>query len=108
MSSPTPPDAVLVHPAAVTALAGELTGLGGELLDDAEDCRALAGRLPAALEGEPGWTAGAAAAAWAGLLEVLAERTAALARTLAAVVQAYLDEDARLAGGIDGRRRLPR
>lgn len=108
MSSPSPPDAVLVQPAAVTALAGELTGLAAELLDDADGCRVAAGSLAAALEGTQGWRAGAAATAWAALEEVLAEQATVLARTVAAAAQAYLDQDARMAGGIGGHRQLPR
>jgi hypothetical protein len=108
MSSPSPPDGVLVRPAAVTALADELAGLAGELLDDADDCRAAAGRLSSALEGGPGWPAGAAATAWAGLSEVLAEQATVLARTLVDAVRSYADADARLAGGIAGSRQLPR
>jgi hypothetical protein len=104
MSSPTPADTVLVRPEAVTALAVELSALAAELSDDAEHCRAAAGSLSTALDGDDGWTAGAAATAWAGLEEVLAERTAALARTLTAAVQAYLEADARIAIGIDSGR----
>ncbi|TQN37744.1 hypothetical protein FHU33_4410 [Blastococcus colisei] len=108
MTSPSPPDVVVVQPAAVTALAVELTGLAAELLDDADGCREAAGSLSAALEGNQGWTAGAAATAWARLEEVLAEQTTALSRTLAAAVEAYLDEDARIAGRIGDGRRPPR
>jgi hypothetical protein len=92
----------------VTALASELTALAAELHDDADRCRAAAGSLSAALDGGPGWTAGAAATAWAGLEDVLADQAAALARTLAAAVQAYLDEDTRIAAGIGDHRQLPR
>jgi hypothetical protein len=108
MTSPSPSDPVLVRPAAVSALAGELTGLAAELRDDADVCRAAAGSMATALEGEQGWSAGAAAGAWAGLAEVLAERAGALARTLVAAVAAYLDHDARTAGGVGDPRQLPR
>ena len=108
MSSPSPPDAVLVEPAAVTAYATELSGLAAELSDDADGCRVAAGSLSAALDGVQGWRAGAAVTAWAALEDVLAERATALARTLEAVVQAYLAEDARLAGGIGAHRQPPR
>ncbi|MFD2091665.1 hypothetical protein [Blastococcus deserti] len=97
---PTPPGPVVVRPEAVTGLAGELTLLAAELSDDAHRCRAAAGSLTVALDGEEGWSAGAAAIAWARLEEVLAERTAALAETLAAAAGAYVAEDARLAAGI--------
>jgi hypothetical protein len=109
MSSPTPADTVLVRPDVVTALAGELVALAAELSDDADRCRATAGALATALDGDEGWTAGAAATAWAGLEELLAEQTAALAATLTAAVQAYLAEDARIAGEIgSGRPGMPR
>jgi hypothetical protein len=109
MSSPTTAETVLVRLEAVTALAGELAALAAELSDDADRCRSAAGALSTALDGDEGWTAGAAATAWAGLEELLAEQTAALAATLTAAVQAYLDEDARIAGGIgSGRPEMPR
>lgn len=108
MSSPSPADAVLVQPAGVVAFAAELTGLAAELSDDADGCRVAAGSLSAALDGVQGWRAGAAATAWAALEDVLAGQAAALGRTLEAVVQAYLAEDARLAGGIGAHRQPPR
>jgi hypothetical protein len=108
MTSPSPADLVLVHPEALASLAGELTGLATELLDDADRCRAAAGSLSTALDGEEGWSAGAAGTAWAGLGEVLAERTSALAQTVDGAVQAYVDEDARLAGWMGRRPETPR
>lgn len=108
MSSPSPPAVVSVRPEAVDGLASELTALATELRTDADLCRVAGGQVSTALEGTPGWTAGAAATAWAGLQDVLADRAAALAQTLAAAGQAYLDHDARTAGGIGGPRRLPR
>ncbi|MGY1802781.1 hypothetical protein ACI78T_05805 [Blastococcus sp. SYSU D00922] len=108
MTSPSPTGSVLVHPQALAALAEELTGLAGELAYDVDRCRAAAGSLAAALEGEEGWAAGAAGTAWAGLEESLAERTSALARTVSGAVQAYLEEDARIAGWMGRRREMPR
>ena len=108
MSSPSPADALLLRPDAVTAFADELTALAAELLDDVDSCRGAAGSVSRALDGDDGWTAGAAATAWAGLEEVLAEQTAALARTMTGAVQAYLDHDAGIAGGIGGQPRGPR
>ena len=108
MTSPTTPDLVLVRPEALASLAGELTGLAGELLDDADRCRAAAGSLSTALDGEEGWSAGATGTAWAGLEEVLARRTAALAQTVDGAVRSYLDADARRAGWIGRRRETPR
>jgi hypothetical protein len=109
MSSPTPADGVLVRPEAVTALAGELSVLAAELSDDADLCRAAARSLSAALDGVDGWTAGATAAAWAGLAEVLADRADALAAILTGAVRAYLTADDRLAAHIgSGRTAGPR
>ncbi|SNR39141.1 hypothetical protein [Blastococcus mobilis] len=109
MSTPTAVEAVLVHPEGVTALAAELTVLAAELSDDADRCRAAAGALTSALDGDDGWTAGAAATAWAGLEELLAEQAAALAGTLTGAVQSYLAEDARIARGTGpGRSGVPR
>lgn len=108
MTSPSPAEPVLVRPQALGALAGELSGLATELSGDADRCRVAAGWLSAALEGEDGWSAGAVATAWADLEEVLAARTEALAQTVSGAVQAYLDEDARLAGWTGRRRELPR
>jgi hypothetical protein len=105
MSSPHP---LLLRPDAVAALADELTVLAAELKDDAERCRGTAGSFARALDGDDGWTAGVAATAWAGLGDVLAERTADLARTVAGAVRATLDHDAGIAGGIGGQPRGPR
>jgi hypothetical protein len=109
MSSPTSADTVLVRPEAVTGLASELASLAAELYADADRCRVGAGGLSTALDGHEGWTAGAAATAWAGLEELLAEQAAALARTLTAAVDAYAAADTRIAEGIDpGRPTMPR
>jgi hypothetical protein len=109
MSSPRPAEAVVVRPEAVASLADELSALAAELSEDAEHCRASAGHLSAALDGPEGWTAGAAATAWGGLENLLAEQAAALARVMHDAVQAYLAEDARIAGGMTaGRPRAPR
>ncbi len=108
MTSPSPADLVLVRPEALAALAGELTGLATELLDDADRCRAAAGALSRALDGEEGWSAGAAGTAWAELGEVIAGRTAALAQTVEGAARAYLEEDARRAGWMGRRRGMPR
>jgi hypothetical protein len=104
MSSPTAVQTVLLRPERVAALAGELTALAAELSDDADRCRAAAGALVDGLDGDDGWTAGAAATAWSRLAELLAEQTAALAGTLDGAVQAYLAEDARIAGGMGPAR----
>jgi len=108
MTSPSPADLVLVRPESLAALAGELTGLATDLLDEADRCRAAAGSLSAALDGEEGWSAGAAGTAWAELGEVLARRTAALAQTVDGAVRSYLDADARRAGWMGRPREVPR
>jgi hypothetical protein len=97
MSSPTPVEPLVLEPGAVTALAAELTVLAAELSDDAGTCRAAAGSFSAALEGHEGWTACAAVTAWAGLEDLLARETDALAGMLTAAVQASLAEDSALA-----------
>jgi hypothetical protein len=108
MTSPRAADFVLVSPGELAGLADELAGLASELSEDAGRCRTAAAGLSTALDGEVGWTAGAAGSAWAGLEEVLAGRTSALALTVAGAVQSYLDEDARTAGWMGRRRELPR
>jgi hypothetical protein len=97
MSSPGPAEPIVLEPGAVTELAAELRSLAAELSGDAETCRSAAGSFSAALDGGEGWRASAVATAWAGLEEVLARQADALAGTLTAAVQAYLDEDAGLA-----------
>ena len=98
MSHPLPDASFSVRPDEVAALAGELSALAAVLADDAVLIRSAAASFPAALGGDEGWAAGATAAAWASLQEVLAARTNALAGTLAAAAAAYRAEDAALAG----------
>jgi hypothetical protein len=98
MSHPLPDASFSVRPEKVAALAGELRALAAELADDADGIRSGAASFAAALGGDEGWAAGAAATAWASLHEVLATRTDALAGTLAAAAAAYRAEDAALAG----------
>jgi hypothetical protein len=94
-----------VVPDAVTALADELAILAAQLTEDGERARSAAGSFPEALEGHEGWAAGATATSWAGLYDVLARRTGALAGTLRAAVAAYVAEDAALAGSFGSGRR---
>jgi hypothetical protein len=96
MSLPIPVQTISVQLDAVEALAGELAALAAELADDAGLCRSTAASLTAALGGEEGWTAGAAAIAWASLEGFVAARTGALAATLVDAVAAYRAEDAVL------------
>ena len=101
MSAPIPAGTVVVDPAAVAALAAELSALAGERLADAAACRAGAASITAALGGLEGWEASGTATAWAALEELLAERTAALAATMTAAAQASLAADSALAASIE-------
>ncbi|MGY1659818.1 hypothetical protein ACI78Q_01185 [Geodermatophilus sp. SYSU D00705] len=82
---------------AIDALAAELTALAAELGDDARLCRSTAVSLRAAVSGETAARAEAAGSGWAGLLELLAEQTGALATTLSAAVDSYRLTDTVLA-----------
>lgn len=81
----------------VEALAAELAALAGALSDDVALCTSSAARLRAALGGDEGWHAGAAAAGWAGLLRLLRADTDAVASTLTAATVSYraVDEAVR-------------
>jgi len=100
MSHPTAGASFTVSPHGVTALAGELAVLAAELARDVQQIRSVAAFLPAALDGHEGWAAGACAAAWAHLCDLMASRTGALAQVLTTAVTAYLAEDAALAGSV--------
>jgi Tfp pilus assembly protein FimT len=91
---------ITVHPDAVGGLATELAALAAELHGEAQLCRSTAVSLQSALEGHEGWTAGAAGTAWAALVQVLADRSSAVALTVTAAMAAYQAEDASLAGRI--------
>jgi hypothetical protein len=96
---------------AVEALAAELASLARCLADDARLCTSTARSLSAALGGDDGWRAGAAATAWGSLSHLLADGAGALSTTLLAAVGAYRAADAGLAGALDpglGRRGGPR
>ena len=117
MSAPVPagPSSgglVTVEPAALEALAAELAAVATELAGDAEHSRSLAATFSVALGWEEGWAASAAAGAWASLEEVVADRTRAVADTLAGAAAAYRAEDAALSGhmgrGRAGGERGPR
>jgi hypothetical protein len=88
---------ITVHPDAVGGLATELAALAGDLHDEAQLCRSTAISLHSALDGSEGWTAGAAGTAWAVLVQVLADRSSAVADTLTAAMTAYQAEDTTLA-----------
>lgn len=81
----------------VQALATELAALAGELSDETALCTSAAVSLRSALGGDEGWHAGAAGSAWAGLLRLIDERTAAVGATLSAAAGSYREADAALA-----------
>lgn len=70
-------------------LACELTGLAGELSDDADRCAQAAGALSAGLGRGEGLTAVAAARGWSTLARALSDGTRSVAGALAAAVTAY-------------------
>jgi hypothetical protein len=94
---------------AVEVLAAELATLARALSGDARLCTSTARSLAAALGGDDGWRAQAAATAWGSLAELLAEAAGGLSSTLGAATAAYRAADAGLAGLIDpGHRDGPR
>ena len=112
MSTPDPADEISVRPAALHVLAAELSVLAGELADDADLCRSTGHSFLSALGDREGWPAHAAARTWAGVQALLAENTAALARTLDDVAghQAAHDQAlaARIGAGRPGSQASPR
>src|SRR4051812_29698125 len=84
----------------VEALAAELVSLAGELAGETASCASAAASLHGALGGDEGWRAGVAGTAWAGLLRLIDERTAAVGATLSAAVLSYREADARLAASM--------
>jgi hypothetical protein len=97
MTMPAPAARFTIEPTAVSGLAAELGALAAELSADADAARSAAVAFRLALEGEAGWSTGAAATAWASVEDVLARRTGAVADTLLAAVAAYRAEDVALA-----------
>jgi hypothetical protein len=95
---------VSVQLAVVAALAAELTALAAELEDDAALCSGTAEPMASALPGPAGWAAADVGTAWAGFVAVLAERTRAIAGTLAAAVDSYRATDQALAERLAARR----
>jgi uncharacterized protein YukE len=89
---------IRVEPAELATLAARLSGLAGELEDEAGSCRTTAGTLADALGGGDGERAGAVASAWAELVEGLADRAGALAITLRSAAAAYQELDRTLLG----------
>jgi hypothetical protein len=89
---------------AVQALAAELHALAAELDDEAALCRSTAGSLGAALPGEVGRLAADAGSAWSGLTGLLADRSRAVAATLAGAVDSYRATDLALSQRLGSRR----
>jgi hypothetical protein len=81
---------------AIDAMADELAGLATELIAEADLCRSTAVSLGAAVTGEVGHRAGAAGTAWGTLIDLVAQRTGALAATLHRAVDSYRLADAAL------------
>jgi hypothetical protein len=104
MSSPSPAEPFLVRPEFLEALAAELSALAGDLAADADLCRSTGHSFLAALGDVEGWTARAATTTWASLQDLLADGTAALARSLLATAADYTEHDASLAGRIEAGR----
>ena len=108
MSPPTAVPTIAVQLDAVESLAAELATLAAELSDEAALCRSTAASLYTALAGDEGWSAGAAASAWATLTDVVAARSGAVAGSLVAAVVAYRAADEAMAQRIvSGRPHAP-
>ena len=100
----SPAEPISVEPAALEALAAELSALAAELSQDADLCRSAAHSVTTALGGDEGRTAGDGAMAWASLGEVLADGARSLGSTLSSTAARYADEDYSLAARIRSGR----
>ncbi len=89
---------------AIDTLAAELAGLAAELAGEAQLCRSTAVSLGTAVSGGAAGSAGAAGSGWGTALELLGQRTRALAATLSAAVDSYRAADAALADRVLARR----
>jgi len=87
---------IAVQLRAVQDLAEELAALAAELSGEAELCRSATHALSTAVDGETAEAAGRLGAGWAGLVDLLAEGTRAVAGTLGAAVTSYRLADAAL------------
>ena len=94
---------ISVQPAALEALAEDLSALSAELSQDVDLCRSAAPTFPTALGGE-GWAAQDCIAAWAAVEETLADGARSLGATLSAAVAGYADEDDSLSARIRSGR----
>jgi hypothetical protein len=81
---------------AIDAMADELAGLATELVAEAALCRSTAVSLGAAVTGDVGHRAGAAGIGWGTLIDLVAQRTGALATTLHEAVDSYRLVDAAI------------
>ena len=100
---------ISVSPDELGALAAQLSALAGELHENARTCRSAGVVLRDALGGDEGWRAGVVARAWSSLVEVVAERAAVVAATLASAPGTYAAADAALAARlIEDPSRRPR
>jgi hypothetical protein len=100
MSSPTSAEDISVRPAALRALAAELSALAVELADDADLLRSTGRSFRSALGDSEGWTADLAAGGWARLQEQLADGASALAGTFDTAAAGYTAQDYSLAARI--------
>jgi hypothetical protein len=100
MSSSAADPTISIQLDTVQALAAELAVLSSQLADDAALCRSGAASLVEALARDVGWAADSAASTWATLAGIVADRTHAVAGTLAAAVASYRTADAELADGV--------
>jgi hypothetical protein len=87
---------VSVELRAVQDLAEELAALAVELAGEAELCRSATHTLTTAVDGDTAAAAGELGTGWAGLVDLLAQGTAAMAGTLRAAVASYRLADAAL------------
>ncbi|SCX39448.1 hypothetical protein SAMN03159343_0673 [Klenkia marina] len=83
------PDTVTMQLDAVQALAAQLTDLGAEVAVDGGTTRAEGTRLGQALTGPAADELAAAGAAWAGSVEVLANRAQVVATGLEQAIASY-------------------
>lgn len=78
----------------VQDLAEELAALAAELAAEADLCRSATYTLGSAVDGETAAAAGQLGTGWAGLVDLLAQGTGAVAQSLRAAVHSYRLADA--------------
>ena len=87
---------VSVQLRAVQDLADELAALAAELAAEGELCRSATHTLTTAVDGDTAVAAGQLGTGWAGLIDLLAQGTGAVAGTLRDAVYSYRLADAAL------------